>query len=134
MDVCLGGVSSYSRLCRRNWIDRAGGREDVKPGIVKYTEPWTMVALVFVVFSGLMLFLAQPEIYLQRAPYVLNERFMFLLKMSLLATAVLYNFTVHRRVAKMDNPPPALSKLVAAVSLVLWVSIVFGGIFIGFLQ
>ena len=81
-----------------------------------------------------MLFLTQTEIYLQRTPYLVNGRFIFLLKMSLLVAALAYNFTVHRKVAKMDNPPPALSKLVAIVSLLLWVSIVFGGIFIGFLQ
>jgi hypothetical protein len=36
-------------------------------------------------------------------------------------------------VAKMENPPPLLSKLAATVSLLLWVSVVFGGIFTGFL-
>jgi hypothetical protein len=81
-----------------------------------------------------MLFLSQPDLYLQRTPYLINGRFIFLLKMSLLATALLYNFTVHRSVAKMDKPPPALSKAVAIISVLLWVSVVFGGIFIGFLQ
>jgi hypothetical protein len=33
----------------------------------------------------------------------------------------------------MKDPPPALSKSVAILSLLLWVSIVFGGIFVGFL-
>jgi len=111
-----------------------GLRKETAARILRYTEPWTLIALVFVVFSGLMLFLAQPDIYLQPTPYLVNGRFMFLLKMSLLVAALLYNFTVHRKVAKMDNPPPALSKLVAIVSLLLWVSVVFGGIFIGFLQ
>jgi len=50
-----------------------------------------------------------------------------------LAAALVYNFTVHRKVAAMENPPPVLSKLVASVSLLLWVSVVFGGIFTGFL-
>ena len=111
-----------------------GLRKETAARILRYTEPWTLIALVFVVFSGLMLFLAQPDIYLQPTPYLVNGRFMFLLKMSLLVAALLYNFTVHRKVAKMDNPPRALSKLVAIVSLLLWVSVVFGGIFIGFLQ
>jgi len=57
----------------------------------------------------------------------------FPIKMYVLAAALLYNFTVHRKVAKMENPPPLLSKLVAIVSLLLWVSVVFGGIFTGFL-
>jgi hypothetical protein len=111
-----------------------GLRKETAARILRYTEPWTLIALVFVVFSGLMLFLSQPDLYLQRTPYLINGRFIFLLKMSLLATALLYNFTVHRSVAKMDKPPPALSKAVAIISVLLWVSVVFGGIFIGFLQ
>ena len=43
--------------------------------------------------------------------------------------ALLYNFTLHRKVATMENPSPVLSKVVASVSLLLWMSIVFGGIF-----
>jgi hypothetical protein len=54
--------------------------------------------------------------------------------MYVLLVALIYNFTVHRRVATTENPPPVLSKLVAIVSLLLWVSIVFGGIFTGFLE
>lgn len=102
-----------------------GLRQETSARILKYTEPWTMFALVFVVFSGLALFLSQTEIY--------RVNLVFPIKMYLLAAAVIYNFTVHRKVATMKDPPPALSKLVAAVSLLLWVAIVFGGIFTGFL-
>src|SRR6516225_282985 len=109
-----------------------GLRKETAARILRYTEPWTLAALVFVVFSGLMLFLAQPAIYLQRTPYLVNGRFIFLLKMSLLVAALLYNFSIHRKVATMKAPSPALSKGVAIVSLLLWVSIVFGGVFIGF--
>jgi hypothetical protein len=93
--------------------------------ILRYTEPWTLIALVFVVFSGLALFLSQAEIYL------VNQ--IFPLKIYTLIAALIYNFTVHRRVATMEPSPPVLSKVVAAVSLLLWVSIVFSGIFTGFL-
>jgi hypothetical protein len=54
--------------------------------------------------------------------------------MYVLLAALIYNFTIHRKVATMQNPPPGLSKLVAVISLLLWVSIVFGGIFTGFLE
>ena len=103
-----------------------GLRKETAARILKYTEPWTLIALVFVVFSGLMLFLSQTDIYL------VNQ--IFPLKMYILVAALIYNFTVHRKVAKMENPPPVLSKLVAIVSLLLWVSVVFGGIFTGFLE
>lgn len=102
-----------------------GLRHDTAARILRYTEPWTVIALVFVVFSGLMLFLSQASIYL------VNQIFPY--KMYVLVAALIYNFTVHRKVATMENAPPVLSKLVAIVSLLLWVSIVFGGIFTGFL-
>ena len=103
-----------------------GLRHETAARILRYTEPWTLIALVFVVFSGFMLFISQTSIYLA------NQ--IFPLKMYLLAAALIYNFTVHRKVATMENPPPVLSKSVAIVSLLLWVSLVFGGIFTGFLE
>lgn len=103
-----------------------GLRHETTARILKYTELWTIVALVFVLFSGATLFLSQVGIYL------INP--IFPIKMYILLAAVIYNFTLHRKVALMENPPPVLSKLVAIVSLLLWVLIVFGGIFTGFLE
>ena len=98
-----------------------GLRHETAARIVRYTEPWTLIALLLVVFSGAALFLSQPNIYL------VNQ--IFPLKMYVLLAALIYNFTVHRKVATMENPPPVLSRFVAMVSLLLWVSVVFGGIF-----
>ena len=102
-----------------------GLRHEAAGRILRYTDLWTVVALLFVVFSGVLLFLSQTDVY--------RVNPIFPLKMYVLAAALIYNFTVHRKVAKMENPPPLLSKFVAAVSLLLWVSVVFGGIFTGFL-
>jgi hypothetical protein len=102
-----------------------GLRGETAARILRYTELWTLIALLFVVFSGVALFLSQADIY--------RVNLIFPLKMYALAAAFIYNFTVHRKVATMENPPPVLSKLVATVSLLLWVSVVFGGIFTGFL-
>jgi len=102
-----------------------GLRHETAARILKYTEPWTLIALVFVLFSGLALFSAQTGVYL--------VNLIFPLKMYVLIAALLFNFTIHRKVATMENPPPALRRFVAIVSLLLWVSVVFGGIFIGFL-
>ena len=102
-----------------------GLRQETTGRILKYTEPWTLFALVFVVFSGFVLFISQTSIYL--------VNLVFPIKMYVLAAALIYNFTVHRRVATMENPSPFMSKFVAIVSLLLWVSVVFGGIFTGFL-
>jgi hypothetical protein len=103
-----------------------GLRHETSARVLRYTELWTIVALVLVLFSGLMLFVSQVGIYLS------NQVFPY--KMYVLLAALIYNFTIHRKVATMENPPPGLSKLVAIVSLLLWASIVFGGIFTGFLE
>jgi len=101
-------------------------RKEPTARILRYTELWTVVALVFVLFSGLMLFLSQTGIYL------INP--IFPIKMYVLGAALIYNFTIHRKVATIENPSPGLSKTVAIVSLLLWVAVVFGGIFTGFLE
>ncbi|HEX4133300.1 MAG TPA: DUF6644 family protein [Bryobacteraceae bacterium] len=103
-----------------------GLRQETSARILRYTELWTIFALVFVVFSGAILFLSQVGIYL------INP--IFPIKMYVLLAALIYNFTIHRKVAIMENPPPLLSKVVASVSLLLWVAVVFGGIFTGFLE
>jgi hypothetical protein len=103
-----------------------GLRHESSARIVKYTEPWTLIALVFVVFSGLALFSSQTGVYL--------VNLIFPYKMYALLAAIVFNFTVHRKVATMENPPPVLSKAVAIVSLLLWVSVVFGGLFVTFLE
>src|SRR5580704_11586945 len=41
-----------------------GLRQETAARILRYTELWTVVALVFVVFSGAALFLSQPNVYL----------------------------------------------------------------------
>jgi hypothetical protein len=103
-----------------------GLRHETPGRILRYTEVWTIGALILVLFSGLMLFVSQVGIYLS------NQVFPY--KMYVLLAALVYNFTIHRKVAAMENPSPGLSKLVAILSLLLWVSIVFGGIFTGFLE
>lgn len=102
-----------------------GLRDETPARILRYTEPWTMIAMIFVIFSGFTLFLSQVNIYL--------VNLVFPIKMYVLLAALLYNFTVHRKVATMKDPAPALSKFVAILSLLLWIAVVFGGIFTGFL-
>src|SRR5690348_2213896 len=70
-----------------------GLRDATAARILRYTEPWTIIALVFVLFSGFMLFLSQTEIYL--------ENLVFPWKMYVFLAALIFNFTIHRKVAKM---------------------------------
>jgi hypothetical protein len=103
-----------------------GLRHETPGQILRYSELWTIVALILVFFSGAALYLSQPEIYL------VNQ--IFPIKMYVLLAAVIFNFTIHRKVATMENPSPVLSKSVAGLSLLLWAAVVFGGLFTGFLE
>jgi hypothetical protein len=99
-------------------------RRETAARLLKDTEAWTLVALIVVILSGFILYLSQTEIYLA------NSSFYF--KIACLLTAIIYNYTIHRKVASSPDVSPGIAKLVGAVSLALWVAVVFGGIFIAF--
>ena len=103
-----------------------GLRQQTAGRILKDTELWTVFALIFVIFSGFMLFISQTGVYR------INP--IFPIKMWVLLAALIYNFTIHKKVATMADPPAALSRIVGSISLLLWVAVVFGGIFTGFLE
>ena len=86
---------------------------------------WTLAGLLTVVFSGLLLYSSDPDMY------YLNEAFLF--KMACLLAAIVFHYTIHRKVVSSDAPS-AYGKIVACLSLTLWVAVVFGGIFIGFVN
>jgi hypothetical protein len=89
--------------------------------IARAIEWWTLGGLVVAVFSGLLIFSTDPDMYYLNWP--------FLIKMACLALAIAFNYTIHKR-AIFRPWAPGAARLVAGVSLVLWVSVIFGGIFI----
>ncbi len=99
-------------------------RRETTAKLLRDTEPWTLVGLVIVIFSGAALFLSQTQIYL--------ANYSFYFKIGCLLVAIVYNFTIHRKVAASPNASPGVAKLVAIVSLLLWFGVVFGGVFIAF--
>jgi hypothetical protein len=95
-----------------------------KPAVLlRETAPWTLFGLVVMLLTGPLIFSSDPNMYM--------HNYSFLFKMVALLVAILYNYTVHRKVA-MANASPGVNKLVGAVSLALWVSVVAGGLFIAF--
>jgi len=96
----------------------------VKPAqLLKDTAPWTLFGLVIMLITGPLIFSSDPRMYLY------NESFRF--KMGALLAAIVYNYTIHRKVAQSDVSP-GVGKVVGAISLLLWVSVVAGGLFIAF--
>ena len=102
-----------------------GLRRQAPSDIAKNLGLWTLTGLVLVLISGPLLFSSDPDMY------YLNPS--FLVKMGLLALAIAFHYTARRRVA-LANGADFGSKAVACVSLTLWVGVVFGGIFIGFVN
>jgi hypothetical protein len=95
-----------------------------KPAVLlRETAPWTLFGLVVMLFSGPLIFSSDPNMYL--------HNYSFLFKMVALLVAILYNYTVHRKVV-MAHASPGVNKFVGALSLALWISVVAGGLFIAF--
>jgi hypothetical protein len=98
-------------------------RESVSQ-VAKATAPWTLLGLAVVLLSGPILFLSDVRMYLH------NPAFRF--KIGALAIAIIFNYTIHRKVALSDSSSAAVRVLTGVVSLALWISVVFGGLFIAF--
>jgi hypothetical protein len=86
---------------------------------------WSLTGIIIVIFSGLMLFSSDPDMY------YLN--WSFLAKMACLVLAIVFNYTIRRK-ALTSKQPPGYSKLIGSVSLLLWAGVIFGGIFIAFIN
>jgi hypothetical protein len=100
-----------------------GMRRQTPSQLARDTWLWTLSGLVLMLFSGLLLFSSDPDMYYLNWP--------FLIKMVFFISAVIFHYTVHRKAVASDTPPPN-GKLVAWVSILLWCGVIFGGIFIGF--
>src|SRR5580692_8937153 len=98
--------------------------------LAKDTFFWTLGGLILMIFSGLLLFSSDPD------NYYLN--YAFDLKMFFLLLAIIFNYTIHRKTALAETTTGVIegvrSRVVACVSLGLWALVIFGGIFIGFLN
>lgn len=84
---------------------------------------WTALGIGVMIMSGMLLFSSDPD------RYYLNGAFQ--LKMICLFLAIVFNYTIHRKVVNAGGATGG-AKVVACVSLALWISVVFLGIFIAF--
>jgi len=86
-------------------------------------DPWTWAGLALMLITGPLMFSTGA------VEYHNNPSFQF--KMVCLALALLFHFTIHRKVARSEAPPLA-AKFVGGLSLVLWTAVVAGGRMIAF--
>ena len=85
--------------------------------------PWTLTGLAIMLLSGPAMFSSDPDMY------YLNSSFQ--IKMALLLLAIVFHYTITRKVT-LKGAYPRQSKLIACISLALWMGVVAGGIFIAF--
>ena len=88
--------------------------------------PWLVGSLLVMIASGIPLFLSEPIKCYHSTP--------FWWKMTSIALAILFTFTIRRKVMLADETRvrPIFQKLVALVSLTLWCSVGAAGRWIGF--
>jgi hypothetical protein len=90
------------------------------------TWVYTLIGLTVTVLAGMALFLSDPRMY------YLSPWFRF--KAAALLLAIIYNYTIHNKVASSSSSPsPAVSVAAGAISVLLWISVVTGGLFVGLL-
>ncbi len=115
IDLRLLGLASTSRPFQR-----------VASDIMK----WTWGAFALTATAGVLMFTTNAHVYF--------NNFYFRLKMGLLVVAavnvLVFQFTVLRRVDLWNERPaaPRAGKIVAVISLVVWVAAIFAGRMIGF--
>jgi hypothetical protein len=101
----------------------AGLKSHSPAQLARDTTFWTMGGLVLAVTSGLALFSTDPE------RYAANPSFR--LKAICLAAAIVYNYTAHMWVARRRSET-AIRAAAGALSLLLWIAVIFGGLFYAF--
>ena len=103
-----------------------GLRRQPIAAVAREAQPWMIGSLVVMIVSGVALFLSESiKCYYSR---------MFWVKMTCLALAILFTFTIRRKVTRLDEMRvrPVWFKVVALVSLCLWFGVGASGRWIGF--
>jgi len=94
--------------------------------LARNAQPWLVGSLVLMIITGGLLFLSEAiKCYYHDA---------FWFKMSCLFLAIVFTFTIQRKVTMTDETrvSPVWSKVVAIVSVLLWAGVGIGGRWIGF--
>jgi hypothetical protein len=88
--------------------------------VARELQRWTITGLVIMLASGPLIFFSE-AVKCYKTPF-------FWIKMLLLALAIFFHFTVHRRVTLAE--PPARredARMIARISLALWVGVALAG-------
>ncbi len=92
--------------------------------LARDTEPLLLTGLLIMLATGSLLFLCFATKYYYLTP--------FWVKLTSLTVVLIFTFTTHRRVVMDKERTATASKLVALMSMSLWISVALGGRLIGF--
>lgn len=101
-------------------------RNEPVAALARDVRPWMIGSIVVMLISGFLLFSTE-AVKMYGSPA-------FQFKMSCLLLAILFTFTVHRKVTMLDEEriAPVWRKLAAIVCIVLWTAVALGGRAIGY--
>ncbi len=120
--AAIGGAVLVVDLRLLGW----GLRRQTVAEVARDAQPWFVGSLIVMLVTGVSLFLSESVKCYYSTP--------FWWKMSSLALAVIFAFTIRRRATMTDDVRAGriYLKLVALVSLTLWFGVGAGGRWIGF--
>jgi hypothetical protein len=92
--------------------------------------PYTWTAFIIAMISGVLLFTSKAPVYFHNLQFQLKFLFMALAGVNMLT----FHLGAYRHVLDWDNalPPPLAARFAGAVSIALWVAVIFMGRWIGF--
>src|SRR5436305_12967597 len=94
--------------------------------VAKDLSPWLLSSLAIILVSGLMLFSSEAMKCYASVPFQVKMVFLF--------TAIIYHFTIHRKVSRSDREPRRVwGVMIGTVNVLLWLGVGLGGRGIGFL-
>ena len=89
-------------------------------------SPWALWSLVVILVSGIMLFASEAMKCYGSEPFQIKMVFLF--------AAIIFHFTVHRKVTRSDREPKlGWGIIVGSINVLLWLGVGLGGRAIGFL-
>jgi hypothetical protein len=94
------------------------------------TLPWTLGAFGLTALTGALMFTANPTVYFHNGYFRVKVALLVLAALN----ALVFELTTRRRVLEWDlaSVPPRGARVVAVVSLVIWIGVIMTGRMIGF--
>ncbi len=118
--AAIGGAVLMMNLKLLGW----GVRRQTPAELWRDTRPWLLTSLATMLVTGFLLFFSEAtKLYYHDA---------FWVKMASLALAIVFTFTVTRKVALMERANPVWAKAAAVLAIALWTTVGICGRWIGF--